>query len=206
MRKSWKNGASDLPNRGPGPLKSRPEPSKALCYKDTNLRRFKSRLLYARRRHFEPTWLQVGGPRASKIEAKIEKIDIKKQHVFEIDFWVARAWFLIGFWMVFWIPNPCKKQHEEKRPRAILYCKNQYKIDVGAFATEALWSKNRWKIACLLEHRFRRRFGRIWGGFWVAENLDFRTFFVIFSKQILKHCLEGQKIEKKSKKLKKERF
>ena len=121
-----------------GPPKSRPEPSKALCYKDTNLRRFKSRLLYARRRHFEPTWLQVGGPRASKIEAKIEKIDIKKQHVFEIDLWVARAWFLIGFWMVFWIPNPCKKQDEEKRPRAILYCKNQYKIDVGAFATEAL--------------------------------------------------------------------
>ena len=133
-----KNGASDLPNRGPGPLKSRPEPSKALCYKDTNLRRFKSRLLYARRRHFEPTWLQVGGPRVSKIEAKIEKIDIKKQHVFEIDFWVARAWFLRGFWIVFWIPNPCKKQLEEKRPRAILYCKNQYKIDVGAFATEAL--------------------------------------------------------------------
>ena len=56
-----------------GPPKLRPEPSKALCYKDTNLRRFKSRLLYARRRHFEPTWLQVGGPRASKIEAKIRK-------------------------------------------------------------------------------------------------------------------------------------
>ena len=73
-----------------------------------------------------------------KSKPKYEKIDIKKQHVFEIDFWVARAWFLIGFWMVFWIPNPCKKQHEEKRPRAILYCKNQHKIDVGAFATEAL--------------------------------------------------------------------
>ena len=72
-----------------------------------------------------------------KSRPKCEKIDIKKQHVFEIDFWIARAWFLRGFWMVFWIPNPCKKQLEEKRPRAILYCKNQYKIDVGAFATEA---------------------------------------------------------------------
>ena len=62
-----------------------------------------------------------------KSKPKYEKIDIKKQHVFEIDFWVARAWFLIGFWMVFWIPNPCKKQHEEKRPRAILYCKSNTK-------------------------------------------------------------------------------
>ena len=35
-------------------------------------------------------------------------------------------------------PKSMEKQHEEKRPRAILYCKNQYKIDVGAFATEAL--------------------------------------------------------------------
>ena len=33
-------------------------------------------------------------------------------------------------------------------------------------------------------------------GFWEAENLNFRTFWVIFSKQILKHFLEGQKIEK----------
>ena len=30
------------------------------------------------------------------------------------------------------------------------------------------------------------------------KNVDFRTFFVIFSKQILEDVLEGQKIEKKS--------
>ena len=64
---------------------------------------------------------------APKSRPKREKINVKKQHVFEIDFWVARAWFLIDFLLVFWIPNPCKKQHEEKRPRAILYCKNQQK-------------------------------------------------------------------------------
>ena len=28
-----------------------------------------------------------------KSKPKCEKIDIKKQHVFEIDFWIARAWF-----------------------------------------------------------------------------------------------------------------
>ena len=31
-----------------------------------------------------------------------------------------------------------------------------------------------------------------------AKTLDFRIFFVIFSKQILKEFLEGEKIEKKS--------
>ena len=33
-------------------------------------------------------------------------------------------------------------------------------------------------------------------GFWEAKTLDFRIFFVIFSKQILKNFLEGEKIEK----------
>ena len=41
-------------------------------------------------------------------------------------------------------------------------------------------------------------FGWVWGGFWEAKILDFLTFFVIFSKQILKDFLEGYKIEKKS--------
>ena len=45
-------------------------------------------------------------------------------------------------------------------------------------------------------------FGRVLGGFWEAKNLDFRTFFVIFSKQILDDVLEGQKIEKKTVKTK----
>ena len=40
-------------------------------------------------------------------------------------------------------------------------------------------------------------FGRILGGFWETKNLNFRTFFVIFSKQILEDVLEGEKIEKK---------
>ena len=79
---------------------------------------------------------------APKSRPKREKIDVKKQHVFEIDFWVARAWFLNGFWMVFWTPNPCKKLFEEKRPRAILYCKNQCGIDVDTFAREGFSNKN----------------------------------------------------------------
>ena len=44
---------------------------------------------------------------------------------------------------------------------------------------------------------FWKDFGRVWGGFWEAEILDFRTFFVIFSKQNLECNLEAQKIEKK---------
>ena len=34
---------------------------------------------------------------APKSRPRREKIDVKEQHVFEIDFWVARAWFLTGF-------------------------------------------------------------------------------------------------------------
>ena len=37
-------------------------------------------------------------------------------------------------------------------------------------------------------------FGRVWGGFWEAKIINFRTFFDVFSKQNLKHVLEVQKI------------
>ena len=43
-----------------------------------------------------------------------------------------------------------------------------------------------------------------WEAFWTdferfreAENLDFRTFFIVFLKSFLKHAWEGQKIKKK---------
>ena len=36
------------------------------------------------------------------------------------------------------------------------------------------------------------------GGFGEAKNLDFRIFFVIFSKQNVEDVLNGEKIEKKS--------
>ena len=52
-------------------------------------------------------------------------------------------------------------------------------------------SKMRSKIMCFLEPPFGRVLGRVLGEFWEAETLDFRIFFVIFSKQILKHFLEG---------------
>ena len=47
-----------------------------------------------------------------------------------------------------------------------------------------------------MEHRFWKDFGRVLEGFWEAQILDFRIFFVIFSMQILECKLEGQKIEK----------
>ena len=52
-------------------------------------------------------------------------------------------------------------------------------------------SKMRSKIMCFLEPPFGKVLGRLLGEFWEAEILDFRFFFVIFSKQILKHFLEG---------------
>ena len=37
------------------------------------------------------------------------------------------------------------------------------------------------KIACFLGHGFRRRFGRVLGGFREAKILDFHVFFDVFS-------------------------
>ena len=51
------------------------------------------------------------------------------------------------------------------------------------------------KIVCFFGPRFWRHFGRVLGGFWEPEILDFRTFFDVFSKQILKRVSEGQKID-----------
>ena len=41
-------------------------------------------------------------------------------------------------------------------------------------------------------------FGKVLGGFWEAQILDFRIFFDVFSKHFSNNFLEGQKIEKKS--------
>ena len=38
-----------------------------------------------------PTWLQLGGPRRSKTESKMRKIDVEKQHVFGIVFFISQT-------------------------------------------------------------------------------------------------------------------
>ena len=62
-----------LQNRGPGPPKSSPEPSKTPFFKDLQLKRVKMGNPRSFWRPKLPTWLQVGGPRPSKIEAKTRK-------------------------------------------------------------------------------------------------------------------------------------
>ena len=79
---------------------------------------------------------------APKSRPKAEKIDVKKQHIFDIDFGRVRTSFWSGFWMVFGTENQCKKRREEKRPRAILIGKNQCFVDVGTFAREGFSSQN----------------------------------------------------------------
>ena len=69
--------------------------------------------------------------------------------------------------------------------------------------SERMWAFLRYEPICQKidekSHVFRDvDFGWIWGGFWEAKILDFRTFFVIFSMQILECKLEGQNIEKKA--------
>ena len=52
------------------------------------------------------------------------------------------------------------------------------------------------KINMFFGHRFGVALGWVLEGVWEAKNLNFRTFFDVFSKQILKEFLAGQKIEK----------
>ena len=62
---------------------------------------------------------------------------------------------------------------------------------MSALLRQRLFRVKIFEITCLLGHCFQRRFGWILEGFWEAKSLDFGTFFVIFSKQILKDFLEG---------------
>ena len=66
-----------------------------------NLRRLKSRLPHSRRRHCGPTWLQVGGPRSSKIEAETRKKRCWKTTHFWHRFWKGSGLVLEGFLRVF---------------------------------------------------------------------------------------------------------
>ena len=70
-----------------------------------------------------------------------------------------------------------------------MYLFRQRQIDVGTFATKHFSSKIWWKIACFLGPRFWQDFGRVLGGVWEAQILDFRIFFDVFSKQILKELI-----------------
>ena len=46
----------------------------------------------------QPTWLQLGGPKAPKSSPKPEKIDVEKQYIFGIDFGRVQT----SFWKSFW--------------------------------------------------------------------------------------------------------
>ena len=72
-RKSRKNRPKTLQNRGPGPPKSSLEPSKTPFFNTFKLRRHKKRTEHFEKSIFRPTWLHLGGPRGSKIEAKTRK-------------------------------------------------------------------------------------------------------------------------------------
>ena len=76
-------GALSLQNRGPGPPKSSPEPSETTFLKTSNLRR----LLEGQGLQVWwpklPTWLQLGSPRGSKIEARTRKNRCQKTTRFQ---------------------------------------------------------------------------------------------------------------------------
>ena len=69
--------------------------------KTSNLRKLPRSTMLNFLRPKRPTRLHLGTQEAPKLRPKPEKNIVKKRHVFEIDFWVARAWFLRGFWMFF---------------------------------------------------------------------------------------------------------
>ena len=49
-------------------------------------------------------------PEASKMHPKTQNIDVKKQVVFRLDFFIILVWFLVVCWMIFWTQNASKMQ------------------------------------------------------------------------------------------------
>ena len=140
-------------------------------------------------------------PLGSKLEAqdppksrpKPEKIDVEKQHIFGIDFGRVRTSFWNGFWKVFWIEDVCQKRTFDFCEKLTKHCVGAWNLRFGSCNKQPKISKNQWKIACFLKHRFGRHFGWILGQFWEAKIHDFRNFFDVFSKSFLKHTREEQK-------------
>ena len=143
------------------------------------------------------TWLHLGGPRPSEIEAKTRKNWRWKTTRFWDRFCKGSDIVFQGFLIGFLDPKSiAKKQLEEKRPRPILHCKHQYEINVGFCNKQQKSNKNQWKMffGTSILKGFWHRFGRGLG----SQNHWFSHFFRCFSMQNLDCNLEGQKIEKKS--------
>ena len=68
---------------------------------------------------------------------------------------------------------------------SILLRENQYFQGFEDNKNAKTMVTNLGKHRCFLGLRFWRHFGRVLWGFWKAKNLDFRTFFDAFSKQIV---------------------
>ena len=105
------------------------------------------------------------------------EIDIKKQHVFEIDFWVARAWFLIGFWMVFGSQIHAKSNMKKNVREPFCTVKTNTK-SMSALLLQRLFEAKidekslvSWNIA----------FGSVLEGFWEGFGRPKTLIFALFS-------------------------
>ena len=121
----------------------------------------------------QPTWLQLGGPRPSKTQSKTWKIDVEKQYVFYIDFFVVWTSFGQGFWEVFWTKKLCKKGKGHLCEKSTKHC-------VGArilrFSHCNIWQnslENCTKNVCFWEYRFLIDLGGFRDGFGRPKSLIF---------------------------------
>ena len=114
---------------------------------------------------------------APKSKPKHQKIDVKKHYVFGIDFGRVRTSFWNGFWKVFWTEDVCQKRTFDFCEKLTKHCVGAWNLRFGSCNKQPKISKNQWKIACFLKHRFGRHFGWILGKFWEAKIHDFRNFF-----------------------------
>ena len=78
--------ARGLQNRAQGPPKSSPEPSKTPFFKDTYLKKAFGGCILRSGSHFGRTCLIWEFQKAPKSRPKAQKINVGKQHVFDIDF------------------------------------------------------------------------------------------------------------------------
>ena len=84
---------------------------------------------------FEPTWLHLGGPRGSKIEAKTRKNRCQKAMRFSPRFFSGSGLVLEGFWRRFWMEKLLKIAKVRVSRNPWKYAFSLWEIDIFRVST-----------------------------------------------------------------------
>ena len=119
--------------------------------------------------HFGSKLEAQEAPQTSKIQPQTQKNRSLKTTRFWHRFWKGLALVLEGFLVGFWTKNACQKRTPDFCEKLTKHCVGAWNLRFGSCNKPSQISKNPWKIACFLRHRFWRHFGWILEGFWEAK-------------------------------------